>query len=110
MKPEATKLLDAVTVTGAGDAFPMTSSPVNPAPSKATFHGRVAGTGAVSASVDIEVSNDGSHWLVAGTITLSGTTSDQAGLTLDAPWVNVRAKCTAIAGTGAALTVTKGSL
>jgi hypothetical protein len=93
-----------VTVTGAGNAI-YKDSP------HATFHAVVTGTGAVTATVDIEVSNDGSTWVdtVAGTITLSGTTSHADGFTTTAaPWKFVRANVTAISGTGATVQVWMG--
>lgn len=77
----------------------------------ATFQATVVGTGAVTASVDIEVSNDGTYWVdtVAGTISLSGTTSHSDGFTTtEAPWKYVRANVTAISGTGATVNVTMG--
>jgi hypothetical protein len=102
------KLLDAITATATGAAV------VLDAPA---FHGRascqcgfqaiVTGTGAVGATVLIEVSNDGTNWETVHTITLSGTTSDSDGVASEVPWAFVRARCTALSGTGAALTVLK---
>jgi hypothetical protein len=77
----------------------------------ATFQATVTGTGAVTATVDIEVSNDGTNWLdtVAGTITLSGTTTHSDGFTTtSAPWKYVRANVTAISGTSASVDVVMG--
>jgi hypothetical protein len=93
-----------VTVTGAG-GWKYKDSP------HATFQATVVGTGAVTATVDIEVSNDGVNVIdtVAGTITLSGTTSHSDGFTTQhSPWKYVRANVTAISGTGATVTVTMG--
>lgn len=67
----------------------------------------VTGTGAVSATVDVEVSNDGINALdtPAGTITLSGTSIHSDGFTTsNAPWKYIRLNVTAIAGTGAKVT------
>ena len=92
------------TTTGAGDGH-FKDSP------HATFQATVTGTGAVTATVDIEVSNDGTNWLdtVAGTITLSGTTTHSDGFTTtSAPWKYVRANVTAISGTGASVDVVMG--
>lgn len=77
---------------------------------KATFQATVVGTGAVSATVVIDCSNDGTNWCATplGTIGLSGTTSSSDGFTTDAPWKYVRARVTAIAGTGATVTVLRG--
>lgn len=76
----------------------------------ATYQAVVSGTGAVTATVVIDVSNDNINWLdtVMGTITLSGTTSDSDGFTTNAPWKYVRARVTAISGTGATVQVYTG--
>jgi len=95
-------LLSAVTSTGAGTSRPL-------AKTAATFQATVSGTGAVSATVAIEVSNDGDNFVTLGTITLSGTTTATDGFAASAPWAVVRANCTAISGTGAALSVVMGA-
>ena len=68
-----------------------------------TFQATVTGTGAVTATVIIDCSNDGTNWCSTplGTITLSGTTSSSDGFTTQAPWKFVRARVTAISGTSA---------
>jgi hypothetical protein len=65
---------------------------------QAAFQATVTGTGAVSATVTIEYSNDGINALtsVGGTITLSGTTVNSDGFTSNTPWKFVRANVTAI--------------
>lgn len=73
-----------------------------------TYQASVKGTGAVTATVVIEGSNDGEFFLEIATITLSGTTSDSDGFVSQAAWGFVRARLTAISGTGAAVTVTMG--
>lgn len=75
-----------------------------------TYQATVVGTGAVTATVVIDCSNDGTYWCSTplGTITLSGTTSSSDGFTTVAPWKFVRARVTAISGTGATVTVTEG--
>lgn len=75
-----------------------------------TFQATVSGTGAVSATVQIEVSNDGIGWLIDSTATLvlSGTTVASKGFTSSAAWQFVRANITAISGTGAKVTVSVG--
>ena len=92
-----------VTSTGAGNAV-FKDSPA------ATFQAIVTGTGAVTATVNIEVSNDGSNWLstALGTISLSGTTTANDGFTSSAPWKYVRANLTAVSGTGATVKVLMG--
>lgn len=68
----------------------------------------VKGTGAVSASASVEVSDDQEVWYPFGTLTASGTTiaSDPAPISGNAPWTYHRASITAISGTGAVATVT----
>lgn len=99
-----TKLLNAVLVTGAGSAN------IGPSVFGTSFQASVVGTGSVSATVDIEVSNDGVYWKALGTITLNtGTTSVTDFLIPPAPvgpYAQIRGNCTAISGTGAALTLT----
>lgn len=75
-----------------------------------TFQAVVTGTGAVTATVLLEVSNDGTNAISPGmgTIGLSGTTTASDGFAVLAPWAFVRANVTAISGTGAAVTVTEG--
>ncbi len=75
----------------------------------ATFQATISGTGAVTATVLIQVSNDASNWITLGTITLSGTTSATDGFASSAPWAYVRSNCTAISGTSAALSVVMGA-
>jgi len=75
----------------------------------ATIQGTVTGTGAVSSTVVIEVSNDGTAWLTLGTLTLSGTTSATNGLALNAHWVYIRGNVTAISGTSAVVNVIMGT-
>lgn len=91
------------TTTGAGAWFAKKSP-------HASFQATVTGTGVVTATVTVEVSNgpDASPVAletVAGTITLTGTTSSSDGLvTENASWKFVRLKVTAISGTGATVT------
>lgn len=94
---------NGVTVTGASDGR-YKDSPTT------TFQATVVGTGAVTATVTIEYSNDNTYWCstVGGTITLSGTTSSSDGFTSSAPWKYVRANVTAISGTGATVQVLMG--
>jgi hypothetical protein len=70
--------------------------------SKRTYQASVAGTGTVSATVNIEGSNDGVNFLTLGIINLSGTNSASDGFVSDAQWDLVRGNPTAISGTGAA--------
>jgi hypothetical protein len=90
-------LLSAVTATAIGYA----AAP----PSGGCYQATVIGTGAVTATVLIEVSIDGYNWLTLGTIALSGTTTHTDGFVAVGGWPNVRAQVSAVSGTGAAVTV-----
>lgn len=71
-----------------------------------TFQAVVAGSGAVSATIVIDGSNDRDNWIVVGTISLSGTTSATDGFASTAKWKYIRSRITAISGTNASVTVT----
>lgn len=76
-----------------------------------TYQAIVSGTGAVTATVVIEYSNDGINAVatVGGTITLTGTSPQSDGFTTsNAPWHWHRARVTAISGTGATVQVYYG--
>lgn len=93
-------LLSAATATGAGSSVGL----------KAGFHSYQAyGTtsaGSGSATINIEVSNDASNWVVLGTITLTlGTSATTDGLSSIAAWEYTRANVTAISGIDASVTV-----
>lgn len=76
-----------------------------------SFQATITGTGAVTATIDIEVSNDGTYWCdtVMGTITLAGTNEHTDGFTSVAPWKYVRAILVTITGTDASVTVSMGT-
>lgn len=95
-----TDILPATTTTATGSWI------YKDAP-KAAIQANVQGTGAVTATVVLDVSNDALFAVstVLGTITLSGTTSATDGFTTDAPWKYLRARVTAITGTGATVNV-----
>ena len=97
------KMIDGALVTGASNA---SSGPVKSG--EKTFQATVTGTGAVSATVLIQVSNNPTTlgWIDMCTITLSGTTTDTDGCSTDSAWGYYRANVTAISGTGAAAYVT----
>jgi len=72
------------------------------------FQAIVAGTGAVTATVLIQGTNDpttaagtNEYWVTLGTLTLSGTTFATDGVAVTAPWRWVRTSVTAISGAGA---------
>lgn len=96
-------LLDSKTATGVGTQI------YKDAP-QASF--QVSGTttaGSGSAVVAIQVSNDGTNWITAGTVTLTlGTSATSDGFTTDAPWKYVRANVTTLTGTGASVSAVMG--
>lgn len=96
-------VLSGKTSTGDSDVFTIL-------PGQRTFSAKVVGTGAVTATVIIKVSNTGDDddWATAATITLSGTTSDSDGFAMNAKWAYTKANVSAISGTGAAVIVTLG--
>jgi len=105
--PFVVSILSGATTTGAGSAF----YGLRPVPR--TFQAIVTGTGAVSATVYIEVSTNGTNWLTTTnglcTITLSGTTTATGGCAIPAAmWPYIRANVSALSGTGAAVTVNVG--
>lgn len=99
------KLLDAATATGAGSSVQRATGLTS------VFAYGTTSSGAGAATINIEVSNDGTYWVVAGTISLvlattvtTGTNTD--GFNINAAWPYVRGNVTAISGTDAAVTVT----
>ncbi|MBP8788747.1 MAG: hypothetical protein KBE22_03255 [Candidatus Accumulibacter sp.] len=89
-------MLSAVTTTVTGTPF---SNPAGGA-----YQATVVGTGAVGATVVFEVSIDGVGWLTLSTVTLSGTTTATDGFVAVGGWPNIRARVSAVSGTGAAVT------
>lgn len=72
------------------------------------FHSKITGTGAVSATINIYGSIDGTTATgeLLQTHVLSGTTSDIVADSIIAVWPYFYADLTAISGTGAAVTTT----
>src|SRR5690242_1869997 len=75
-----------------------------------TFQATVNGTGAIGATVAIQVSNDGINAIstVLGTITLSGTTVASDGFSSTSSWKYVRAVISAPSGTISSISVLMG--
>ena len=81
-----------------------------------TFQAIITGTGAVTATVDLQGSNEPAtfagtkaNWVSLGTpLSLSGTTTDTKGLVSTSTWRYVRANVSAISGTGATVEVLMG--
>ena len=85
------------TTTGAGDTFDLEYQ-------NSTFQAVANGTsGAFSATVKVQVSNDKVNWEDGIVFTLSGTATTAAsdGDVMSASWKHVRGNITAISGTGA---------
>jgi len=97
-------LLSSVLVTGAGEKFD---------PFGETRSFQLTGTtsaGAGTASVDIEVSNDGTNFLKMANLSLVlGTSVTQAACYSLVPWRYVRGNVIAITGTDASVTLTMGN-
>lgn len=91
------KLLDAATATTTGATTVVDAAP-------GSVQVVVTGAGAVSATVIVEVSNDGANWEALDTRSPSGTTSASSSLAYGAMWAYMRARLTAISGAGAAVT------
>jgi len=95
---------------------PATSTPVYKESPFSSFQGIVQGSGAVSATIIIEFTNDpltisgvNSNWLGQSTITLSGAGSATDGfVTSGATWKWARARVTSISGTNAFVQVIMG--
>lgn len=71
-----------------------------------TYQATITGTGAISATVIIEVSNDGKGWLTFGTLSPASTDLATDAISGNASWAMHRARLTAISGTGASVNVT----
>lgn len=93
------RILNPQSTTGAGAQLPLNGDAHH------TFQATVTGTGAVSATVLLEASNDGVNFLTLATLSLSGTTAATDGFSMEAPWQYVRTNVTAISGTGAVVDV-----
>lgn len=95
-------VINAATAAVTGQAFQ--ARPLNRA-----FQAFVTGTGAVTATVSIEVSMDGLNWATRTTISISGTagTNGASGVYVDtlSPFPYVRGSLTAITGTNAVCTL-----
>ena len=64
----------------------------------------LAGTGAISVTATIQVSNDNTNWIAAEALSLSGTNTATDGATLDAAWAYLRVTLSSITGTDATAT------
>ena len=103
---------ETILTTTSGSATGSTySTPVVAQGGTVKFQAHLAGTGAVSVTVVLQVTNTPAtttSWMDLATISLSGTTTAVDGYATVADWPCVRAKTTAISGTGATVVVTMG--
>jgi hypothetical protein len=95
-------LTDATAATTTGDANRITMK-------DKTIQAVVTGTGALTATVLIHVSLDGSNWVLQATISLAGNDAVTDGYATSAPWLYTRATLTAISGTNATVNVFAGA-
>jgi len=100
-------ILPATLTTVTGGSVPIKEENTREMSIQAT----VVGTGALTASIVIEVSNDNLGWVsnAVSNINLSGISVVSQGFLLKAPWAYIRARVTGITGTGASVTVTAGA-
>jgi len=98
-----TNLLTDATSTQVGlPVFTQTLSSLN---RTFSFQAILSGSGLVTATVKIEVSNDGTNWFAMHTFSLTGTALDIEAVVLPLPFVQIRANLTAITGTSAQVNV-----
>lgn len=110
MNPSTVMLTDATTTA--------TSAVFKPLNYFRTFHiygATSAGAGSVTVAIEVSnitgaVNTTNVDWVQVGTVTLALTTTRASdGFTTSAPWTFVRARVTAISGTGAAVSVQMGN-
>jgi hypothetical protein len=77
--------------------------------SSRAFQATVSGTGVVSSTVTIQVSNDNVAFVPFAIFTLSGTTTATDGQESYGPWAYIQTTITSISGTDAVVTVTMGT-
>ena len=93
-------VLSAATSTGAGSAF------LDMPPEKSCQGYGTTSVGTGASVILIQVSNDGTNWATAGTITLTlGTSATNDGFAMNATWKELRANVSSISGTNASVNV-----
>ena len=100
--PDVKVLLNAVTANGSGKAFQFDKgSPVRIAQAV------LGGASAVSATVALEGSLDGTNWTTIGTVNLAASpvASAVSYITSTSPWPAMRGTVSAISGSGATVTL-----
>jgi hypothetical protein len=96
------QILSGVTAVSVGSLVDLTGRS-----NTKSYQGVITGTAPFSASVNVEVSLDGTNWIVLTTMSLSNTTPTIGYTSTDA-WPFVRGNVTAITGTGASVNLTVG--
>lgn len=79
---------------------------------RTTIQAVATGAGTLTATVLIQVSNDGTNFLTLATISLNSVTPAQDGFVMDAPWAYIRSNVTALAqssGSDKSITITMGA-
>ena len=105
MKQRIHMLLNAVTTNQISSVIPTENNG-----NGLTLKASIAGTGTVSATVNVygDNFNQTTQGVLLGTISLTGTTSDSEGLFIPAEWPFFYCELLSISGTGAAVTVSVG--
>lgn len=70
-----------------------------------SFQVNLTGSGTVSVTAAIEVSNDRTNWITATSLSLSGSGGDVDGATLQSGWAYARVTLSSITGTSATASV-----
>lgn len=101
-------ILKDATATGASETHRVNTRHLS---TDKSFHVVVAGSGAVSAQVRIEVSNDGAVFLYndESTVSISGTDTAAGACYLFTNWEYIRAYVVNVSGTNAKVSVIMGS-
>ena len=75
-----------------------TGNSFNDLVSGGAFQAVITGTGAITATINIQCSLDNTNWILLGTITLSGTTTATDGFTSSGGWIFYRAVSSNVTG------------
>ena len=89
-----------------GSTAPLTGAEARRNGNQWSYHLSVAGSGAVTATATVEVSNDlAAAWVTFGTLSASGTAAAADAIVGTAPWAFHRARLDTITGTNAVATI-----
>lgn len=73
-----------------------------------SFQVNLTGSGTVSVTADVQVSNDNTNWITATSLSLTGSGGDVDGATLQSGWAYARVNFSSITGTSATVSVYHG--